>query len=182
MITIIIKLNIRLVFVNTLPFSGRAFVRNVVGFRVYLHASINYSNNDRVIYRDYYYVSWAFPQTLALCAMAVALPASSLAAEDTVVIKASQADTADAPTQGYSAKTSKKARLNRPAADHHRSGRFGRNPSADGSECDDSQRSVLNYTPGVFTNFVALLRYDTISCVASTAATSTTLSLMACVF
>lgn len=53
----------------------------------------------------------AFPlkRSVLMCAMALAVPAASMAAEDTVVVKAAPADTADAPTQGYSAKTSKSA-------------------------------------------------------------------------
>ena len=108
----------------------------------------------------------AFPlkRSVLLCAMAVALPASSLAAEDTVVIKASQADTADAPTQGYSAKTSKSAtKTDQPLITTGQAvSVVTRQQMTDQNAT--TVNAALNYTPGVFTNFAGgATRYDTIS-------------------
>ena len=52
----------------------------------------------------------AFPlkRSVLLCAVALTLPAASFA-EDTVVVTAAPPQTADTPTQGYNAKTSRTA-------------------------------------------------------------------------
>ena len=108
----------------------------------------------------------AFPlkRSVLLCAMAVAVPASSLAAEDTVVIKASQADTADAPTQGYSAKTSKSAtKTDQPLITTGQAVSVVTRQQMDDQNAT-TVNAALNYTPGVFTNFAGgATRYDTIS-------------------
>jgi iron complex outermembrane receptor protein len=53
-------------------------------------------------------LAYAFKRSYVLCAMAIFLPLSAFA-DDTVVVTAKPAENADAPTQGYTVKTSKAA-------------------------------------------------------------------------
>jgi len=108
----------------------------------------------------------AFPlkRSVLMCAMALAVPAASMAAEDTVVVKAAPADTADAPTQGYSAKTSKSAtKTDQPLITTGQAvSVVTRQQMTDQNAT--TVNAALNYTPGVFTNFAGgATRYDTIS-------------------
>lgn len=105
----------------------------------------------------------AFKRSYVLCAMAIFLPLSAFA-DDTLVVTAKPADNADAPTQGYTVKTSKAAtKTDAPLIT------TGQAVSVITRQQMDDQHattvnSALNYTPGVFTNFAGgATRYDTIS-------------------
>lgn len=98
-----------------------------------------------------------------LCSLALFVPFASLA-DDTVVVTAQPAESADAPTQGYSAKTSRSAtKTDQPLIT------TGQAVSVITRQQMDDQNATtvnaaLNYTPGVFTNFAGgATRYDTIS-------------------
>ncbi len=98
-----------------------------------------------------------------LCALAMTLPAASLAA-DTLMVTASPQESADAPTQGYLATTSAGAtKSDRPLVKTPQSVSVITRQQIDDQGAIDLNQ-VLNYTPGVFTNFGgAATRYDTIS-------------------
>ncbi|MDU5835506.1 MAG: TonB-dependent siderophore receptor [Pantoea sp.] len=98
-----------------------------------------------------------------LCALAIALPAASLAA-DTLTVTASPQESADGPTQGYLATTSAGAtKSDRPLLTTPQSVSVITRQQIDDQGAIDLNQ-VLNYTPGVFSNFGgAATRYDTIS-------------------
>lgn len=107
----------------------------------------------------------AFPlkRSHLLCVMAIAVP-SAVLAEDTLVVNAAPNSSADAPTQGYTAKNSKGAtKTDQPLIT------TGQAVSVITRQQMDDQNATtvnaaLNYTPGVFTNFAGgATRYDTIS-------------------
>ena len=98
-----------------------------------------------------------------LCSLALFVPFASLA-EDTVVVTAQPADTADAPTQGYTAKTSKSAtKTDQPLITTGQAVSVVTRQQLDDQNAT-TLNAALNYTPGVFTNFAGgATRYDTIS-------------------
>jgi len=98
-----------------------------------------------------------------LCALAIAMPAVSLAA-DTLVVTAAPQESADSPTQGYVATTSAGAtKSDRSLVTTPQSVSVITRQQIDDQGAIDLNQ-VLNYTPGVFTNFGgAATRYDTIS-------------------
>jgi len=107
----------------------------------------------------------AFPlkRSVLLCAVALTLPAASFA-EETVVVTASPAQTADTPTQGYNAKTSRTAtKTDQPIITTGQAVSVVTRQQMD-DQNTTTVNAALNYTPGVFTNFAGgATRYDTIS-------------------
>jgi len=107
----------------------------------------------------------AFPlkRSVLLCAVALTLPAASFA-EDTVVVTAAPAQTADTPTQGYNAKTSRTAtKTDQPIITTGQAVSVVTRQQMDDQNAT-TVNAALNYTPGVFTNFAGgATRYDTIS-------------------
>lgn len=98
-----------------------------------------------------------------LCLSALAFPATGLAAE-TLVVTAAPADSATARTDGYTASTSAGAtKSDRPLVTTPQSVSVITRQQIDDQGAIDLNQ-VLNYTPGVFTNFGgAATRYDTVS-------------------
>ncbi|MGY3180499.1 TonB-dependent siderophore receptor [Ewingella americana] len=107
----------------------------------------------------------AFPlkRSVLLCAVALTLPAASFA-EDTVVVTAAPPQTADTPTQGYNAKTSRTAtKTDQPIITTGQAVSVVTRQQMDDQNAT-TVNAALNYTPGVFTNFAGgATRYDTIS-------------------
>jgi len=98
-----------------------------------------------------------------LCAFAMFLPLTSLA-EDTLVVTAKPADTAEAATQGYQATTSQGAtKTDQPLILTAQSvSVVTRQQMTD--QNTQTVNDALKYTPGVFTNFSGgATRYDTIA-------------------
>lgn len=98
-----------------------------------------------------------------LCALALAFPCSSLA-EETVVVTAQPAESANAPTQGYTAKTSTGAtKTDQPLITTAQSvSVVTRQQMEDQGATNVSQ--ALSYTPGVYSTFGgAATRFDAIS-------------------
>ncbi|VVA46553.1 Ferrichrome-iron receptor precursor [Serratia ficaria] len=98
-----------------------------------------------------------------LCSLAIFLPLASFA-EDTLVVTAQPADTADAATQGYQATTSQGAtKTDKPLILTAQSvSVVTRQQMTD--QHSQTVNDALKYTPGVFTNFAGgATRYDTIA-------------------
>lgn len=98
-----------------------------------------------------------------LCALAIFLPLTSLA-EDTLVVTAKPADTAEAQTQGYQATTSQGAtKTDKPLVLTAQSvSVVTRQQMTD--QNSQTVNDALKYAPGVFTNFSGgATRYDTIA-------------------
>ncbi|CRL46044.1 Mannonate dehydratase [Sodalis glossinidius str. 'morsitans'] len=91
-------------------------------------------------------------------------PAADGGAEETIVVTAQQDAGADAPTAGYTAKTSTGAtKTDKPLITTGQSISVITRQQIDDQGAMDLNQ-VLNYTPGVFTNFAgAATRFDTIS-------------------
>ncbi|PKH26367.1 TonB-dependent siderophore receptor [Enterobacterales bacterium CwR94] len=107
----------------------------------------------------------AFPlkRSALLCSLALALPFSALA-EETVVVTATPTDTADAPTTGYTATSSKGAlKTDQPLITTPQAvSVVTRQLMEDQGAMSVNQ--ALNYTAGAFTNFGgAATRYDTVA-------------------
>jgi len=110
-------------------------------------------------------MSMHFPvkRSRLFCALAMFLPLTSLA-EDTLVVTAKSADTAEAATQGYQATTSQGAtKTDRPLALTAQSiSVVTRQQMTDQNA--QTVNDTLKYAPGVFTNFSGgATRYDTIA-------------------
>jgi len=107
--------------------------------------------------------AFPFKRLAVLCALALCSPLAALA-DDTVVVTASPSDAADAPTQGYTAKTSKAAtKTDAPLITTGQSVSVVTRQQMDDQNAT-TVNSALNYTPGVFTNFAGgATRYDTVS-------------------
>ncbi|MGV8925551.1 MAG: TonB-dependent siderophore receptor [Ewingella sp.] len=107
----------------------------------------------------------AFPlkRSVLLCAVALTLPAASFA-EETVVVTSVPVQTADTPTQGYNAKTSRTAtKTDQPIMTTGQAISVVTRQQMDDQNAT-TVNAALNYTPGVFTNFAGgATRYDTIS-------------------
>ncbi len=108
-------------------------------------------------------LAFPFKRSSILCAMAIFVPLAAFA-DDTVVVTAKPADTADAPTQGYTVKTSKAAtKTDTPLITTGQSVSVVTRQQMD-DQNTTTVNSALNYTPGVFTNFAGgATRYDTVS-------------------
>lgn len=107
--------------------------------------------------------AFTLKRSAVLCAIATCLPLTVFA-EDTLVVNATPSQSADAPTQGYTAKSSKAAtKTDTPLIT------TGQAVSVITRQQIDDQHATtvnaaLNYTPGVFTNFAGgATRYDTVS-------------------
>lgn len=100
---------------------------------------------------------------MLLCSIALALPLTA-AAEETIVVTAQPDAGADAPTAGYTAKTSTGAtKTDKPLITTGQSISVITRQQIDDQGAMDLNQA-LNYTPGVFTNFAgAATRFDTIS-------------------
>ncbi|WP_413722465.1 TonB-dependent siderophore receptor [Sodalis sp. RH24] len=99
-----------------------------------------------------------------LCSLAFAAPLFTYA-EDTLVVTAAQtADSADAPTRGYTANTSRGAtKTDQPLITTGQSVSVVTRRQMD-DQAALTVNSALNYTPGVFTNFAGgATRYETVS-------------------
>lgn len=110
-------------------------------------------------------MSMHFPvkRSCMFCALAMFLPLTSLA-EDTLVVTAKSADTAEAATQGYQATTSQGAtKTDRPLVLTAQSiSVVTRQQMTDQNA--QTVNDTLKYAPGVFTNFSGgATRYDTIA-------------------
>lgn len=108
-------------------------------------------------------IAFTLKRSVLLCSLAAALP-SYVLAEDSMVITAAPTDTADAPTSGYTAISSRGAtKTDQPLIT------TGQSVSVVTRQQMEDQGALtvneaLNYTAGVFTNFAgAATRYDTVS-------------------
>ena len=108
-------------------------------------------------------MAFTIKRSALLCAWALAAPQLALA-DDTVVVTAAPAETAESPTQGYSAKTSRGAtKTDAPLIT------TGQSVSVVTRQQMEDQgalsvNSALNYSSGVFTGFAGgATRYDTVS-------------------
>lgn len=102
-------------------------------------------------------------RSVLLCSIALAVPAVTFAA-DTIVVTAKPPESASAPTEGYTAKTTRGAtKTERPLVTTAQSvSVVTRQQMEDQGAMDVNQ--ALNYTAGAFTNFAgAANRYDTVS-------------------
>ncbi|WP_026111820.1 TonB-dependent siderophore receptor [Winslowiella toletana] len=108
-------------------------------------------------------MSFTLKRSVLLCSLAVTAPNLSFAAE-TIVVSAQPAETADSPTSGYTATTSKGAtKTDEPLITTGQSVSVVTRQQIDDQGASNLNQ-VLNYTPGVFTNFAgAASRFDTIS-------------------
>lgn len=97
------------------------------------------------------------------CALALAFPALALA-EETVVVTAAPAESAQAPTKGYTAKTSSGAtKSDRPLIATAQSVSVVTRQQIDDQGANTISQA-LNYTPGVYSNFGGgATRFDTVS-------------------
>ncbi|GAB2941246.1 TonB-dependent siderophore receptor [Hafnia psychrotolerans] len=110
-------------------------------------------------------MSLALPlkRSVLFCAVTLTFPAASLA-EEAVVVTSAPVQTADTPTQGYSAKTSRTAtKSDQPIITTGQAVSVVTRQQMDDQNAT-TVNAALNYTPGVFTNFAGgATRYDTIS-------------------
>ncbi|QKJ86832.1 TonB-dependent siderophore receptor [Paramixta manurensis] len=108
-------------------------------------------------------MAFTVKRSALLCSFALAMPALSFA-EGTLVVSAQPTETADSPTSGYTAKTSKGAtKTDEPLITTGQSvSVVTRQQMEDQGALNVNQ--ALNYTPGVFTNFAGgANRYETIA-------------------
>ncbi len=97
-----------------------------------------------------------------LCALALALPAATFA-EESIVVTAQPQESANSPTQGYLATRSSGSKTDQPLITTPQSISVVTRQQMEDQGAQDLNQ-VLNYTPGVFTNFGgAATRYDTIA-------------------
>ncbi|KJV47996.1 ferrioxamine B receptor [Pantoea sp. BL1] len=97
-----------------------------------------------------------------LCALALALPAATFA-EESIVVTAQPQESASSPTQGYLATRSSSSKTDQPLITTPQSISVVTRQQMEDQGAQDLNQ-VLNYTPGVFTNFGgAATRYDTIA-------------------
>ncbi|MBK0125343.1 TonB-dependent siderophore receptor [Pantoea sp. S61] len=98
-----------------------------------------------------------------LCALALALPAATFA-EESIVVTAQPQESASSPTQGYLAtRSSGSSKTDQPLITTPQSISVVTRQQMEDQGAQDLNQ-VLNYTPGVFTNFGgAATRYDTIA-------------------
>jgi TonB-dependent siderophore receptor len=102
-------------------------------------------------------------RTRVLCALALALPAATFA-EESIVVTAQPQESANSPTQGYLAtRSSGGSKTDQPLITTPQSISVVTRQQMEDQGAQDLNQ-VLNYTPGVFTNFGgAATRYDTIA-------------------
>lgn len=108
-------------------------------------------------------MAFSLKRSALLCSIALAAPALSFA-EETMVVSAQPAETAESPTSGYTAKSTTGAtKTDRPLVTTAQSvSVITRQQMEDQGAMTVNQ--ALNYTAGAFTNFAgAASRYDTVS-------------------
>lgn len=109
-------------------------------------------------------MTYNLKRSVLLCAIAMTAPGITLAANETLVVTAAPPQTADSPTQGYTATTSTGAtKTDEPLITTGQSiSVVTRQQFVDQGANTVSQ--ALNYTPGVFSNFGGgATRFDTIA-------------------
>lgn len=108
-------------------------------------------------------MAFAVKRSALYCSLALTLPSLSFA-DDTLVVTAQPAETAQSPTSGYTAKTSSGAtKTDTPLITTGQSVSVVTRQQIEDQGASNINQA-LNYTPGVFTNFAgAATRFDTVS-------------------
>ncbi len=108
-------------------------------------------------------MAFAVKRSALYCSLALTLPSITFA-DDTLVVTAQPAETAQSPTSGYTAKTSTGAtKTDTPLITTGQSVSVVTRQQIEDQGASNINQA-LNYTPGVFTNFAgAATRFDTVS-------------------